>query len=110
MLSKSYLESSIAWKDPKTSTYKTGQFQKREQVMYKNFCHLYNSLPKGKILGQFGQMHTFLKNKGLTEPFIGSSGLPGDDCLATLINNSYTPLKNKVFSIGLCYKNCEILY
>ncbi|WP_315119347.1 hypothetical protein [uncultured Clostridium sp.] len=67
----------------------------RDMQMYKNFIHIYNTLPKGKFYGQFGAYH-------VTQRSIYDNTY----YLASLMENEESPVKGKVISIIYMYNNC----
>ncbi|WP_435791508.1 hypothetical protein [Clostridium sp.] len=80
--------------------YKAGDMsfnQIRDDKIYDNFKKIYHHIPKGKFYGQWGLNHVFQKAQGNV------------DWLASLMNNSDSPVKGKVLSIVYLYDNCDVM-
>ena len=80
--------------------YKAGDMsfnQIRDDKIYDNFKKIYQHIPKGKYYGQWGLNHVFQKAQGNV------------DWLASLMNNSDSPVKGKVLSIVYLYNNCDVM-
>jgi len=76
----------------------TSQFnQIRDSKMYDNFKKIYSHIPKGKFYGQWGLNHAFQKSQGNV------------NWLASLMNNSDSPVKGKVLSVVYLYDNCDVM-
>jgi erythromycin esterase-like protein len=69
----------------------------RDAQMYDNFKKIYTRIPKGKFYGQWGLNHAFQKAQNNV------------NWLASLMNNSDSPVKGKVLSIAYLYDNCDIM-
>ncbi len=63
----------------------------RDKMIYENFQKVYPRLPAGNFFGQWGLNHIFQKRQGNT------------DWVASLMNQTDSPLHNKILSIAYIY-------
>ncbi len=72
-------------------------YNTRDGFMYDTFIKLYSKLPHGKYYGHFGGAHISLRAIG------------GVNWFASRLNSEGSPVKSKIHSIKLLYKNCKAI-
>lgn len=74
---------------------------KRDKIMMRNFSFVYSQHKDEKFFGQFGGEHIY-------QDYINTDYLTDEEVrFATLLNGSYSPVKNKVYSLLCVYENKE---